>query len=35
MFGTPKPLVSRANLGVLREDSVNIALHGHNPCCPT
>ncbi len=31
MFGTPKPLVSRANLGVLREDSVNIALHGHNP----
>ncbi len=31
MFGTPQPLVSRANLGVLREDSVNIALHGHNP----
>jgi len=31
MFGTPRPVVSRANLGVLREDSVNIALHGHNP----
>lgn len=31
MFGTPRPVVSRANLGVLRENSVNIALHGHNP----
>jgi carbon-monoxide dehydrogenase catalytic subunit len=31
MFGTPKPVLSRANLGVLKEDSVNIALHGHNP----
>ena len=31
LFGTPQPVVSRVNLGVLREDSVNIALHGHNP----
>jgi len=31
LFGTPRPVVSRVNLGVLREDSVNIALHGHNP----
>jgi len=31
LFGTPKPVVSSANLGVLKEDAVNIALHGHNP----
>ena len=31
MFGTPKPVASRVNLGTLRADSVNIALHGHNP----
>jgi carbon-monoxide dehydrogenase catalytic subunit len=31
MFGTPAPLVSTVNLGVLRQDQVNIALHGHNP----
>jgi len=31
LFGTPQPVVSRANLGVLKEDAVNIALHGHNP----
>lgn len=31
LFGTPKPLFSKANLGVLREDSVNIAVHGHVP----
>lgn len=31
IFGTPKPVVSRANLGVLKADAVNIALHGHNP----
>lgn len=31
LFGTPYPVVSRANLGVLRKDAVNIALHGHNP----
>lgn len=31
LFGTPEPVVSRANLGVLKENTVNIALHGHNP----
>ncbi len=31
LFGTPGPAQSRANLGVLRKDAVNIALHGHNP----
>jgi anaerobic carbon-monoxide dehydrogenase catalytic subunit len=31
LFGTPSPVVTAANLGVLREDAVNIALHGHNP----
>ncbi|UCG72974.1 MAG: anaerobic carbon-monoxide dehydrogenase catalytic subunit [Chromatiales bacterium] len=31
MFGTPKPIMSRVNLGTLKADSVNIALHGHNP----
>lgn len=31
LFGTPKPVVTRANLGVLKKDAVNIALHGHNP----
>jgi carbon-monoxide dehydrogenase catalytic subunit len=31
LFGTPKPVISTANLGVLKADGVNIALHGHNP----
>ncbi|MDW7739035.1 MAG: anaerobic carbon-monoxide dehydrogenase catalytic subunit [Bacillota bacterium] len=31
LFGTPSPLSSKANLGVLKPDMVNIALHGHNP----
>jgi carbon-monoxide dehydrogenase catalytic subunit len=31
MFGTPKPTVSRVNLGALKPECVNIALHGHNP----
>ncbi|MBW6463077.1 MAG: anaerobic carbon-monoxide dehydrogenase catalytic subunit [Firmicutes bacterium] len=31
LFGTPKPVNSKANLGVLKADMVNIALHGHNP----
>ncbi len=31
LFGTPKPLKSFANFGVLREDMVNIVVHGHNP----
>jgi carbon-monoxide dehydrogenase catalytic subunit len=31
LFGTPYPLVSEANLGVLKEDMVNIVIHGHEP----
>jgi carbon-monoxide dehydrogenase catalytic subunit len=31
MFGTPQPVVSKVNLGALRPECVNIALHGHNP----
>jgi len=31
LFGTPTPLQSQANLGVLREDQVNIVVHGHEP----
>ena len=31
LFGTPKPVTSSANLGVLKESHVNILLHGHNP----
>ncbi|MBP2302649.1 anaerobic carbon-monoxide dehydrogenase catalytic subunit [Azospirillum picis] len=31
MFGTPQPVVTTANLGVIRKDSVNIAVNGHNP----
>ncbi len=31
MFGTPSPVLSQINLGVLREDEVNIIIHGHEP----
>jgi carbon-monoxide dehydrogenase catalytic subunit/CO dehydrogenase/CO-methylating acetyl-CoA synthase complex beta subunit len=31
LFGTPKMVVSEANLGVLDDGSVNVAVHGHNP----
>ncbi|MDJ0668844.1 MAG: anaerobic carbon-monoxide dehydrogenase catalytic subunit [Desulfobacterales bacterium] len=31
LFGTPYPLVSEANLGVMKEDMVNIIIHGHEP----
>ena len=31
LFGTPTPVQSRANLGVLRDDQVNIIVHGHEP----
>jgi carbon-monoxide dehydrogenase catalytic subunit len=30
IFGTPTPKMSTANLGVLKEDQVNILVHGHN-----
>ncbi|MGQ9584698.1 MAG: anaerobic carbon-monoxide dehydrogenase catalytic subunit [Anaerolineae bacterium] len=31
LFGTPAPLCSSANLGVLKTDEVNIIVHGHEP----
>ncbi len=31
LFGTPSPSVAQINLGVLREDEVNIVIHGHEP----
>jgi carbon-monoxide dehydrogenase catalytic subunit len=31
IFGTPKPGLSEINLGVLKEDQVNILVHGHSP----
>ncbi|MCX7855667.1 MAG: anaerobic carbon-monoxide dehydrogenase catalytic subunit [Anaerolineae bacterium] len=31
LFGTPQPVVTTANMGVLKPDAVNVALHGHNP----
>jgi carbon-monoxide dehydrogenase catalytic subunit len=31
IFGTPKPVVSEANFGVIDPEKVNIVLHGHNP----
>ena len=31
LFGTPYPIRSAANLGVLKEDTVNIIVHGHEP----
>lgn len=31
MFGTPKPVDTEANLGVMKEDEINIIVHGHDP----
>jgi len=31
LFGTPKPTRGTANLGVIKEDEVNIIVHGHEP----
>jgi len=31
LFGEPNPLRSRVNLGVLKEDEVNLIVHGHEP----
>ena len=31
LFGTPEPVRSQVNLGVLKEDHVNIVVHGHEP----
>jgi carbon-monoxide dehydrogenase catalytic subunit len=34
MFGCPVPVASEINLGVLKEDHVNIIIHGHEPLLP-
>ena len=31
LFGTPKPVDSTANIGVMEKDMVNIIVHGHDP----
>ena len=31
LFGTPVPVIGRANLGVLKENEVNVIVHGHEP----
>ncbi len=31
LFGTPTPVRSTANLGVLKENTVNVLVHGHEP----
>jgi carbon-monoxide dehydrogenase catalytic subunit len=34
MFGTPVPVLGAINLGVLKEDQVNVVVHGHEPLLP-
>ncbi len=34
MFGTPVPVLGSINLGVLKEDQVNVIVHGHEPFLP-
>ena len=31
LFGTPSPVAVEVNMGVLKEDQVNIIIHGHEP----
>ena len=31
LFGTPTPVVAGVNMGFLKEDQVNIIIHGHEP----
>ncbi|SFB34042.1 Ni-dependent carbon monoxide dehydrogenase precursor [Acetitomaculum ruminis DSM 5522] len=31
LFGTPKEIETEADLGVIKEDEVNICVHGHDP----
>jgi carbon-monoxide dehydrogenase catalytic subunit len=31
LFGTPSPVAIEVNMGVLKEDQVNIIVHGHEP----
>ncbi len=34
LFGTPVPIVSEVNMGAIKEDHVNIIVHGHEPLLP-
>lgn len=31
LFGSPSPIRSRANIGVMKKDHVNVLVHGHEP----
>jgi anaerobic carbon-monoxide dehydrogenase catalytic subunit len=31
LFGTPAPVLGQANLGVLKDNMVNVVVHGHEP----
>jgi len=31
LFGTPVPILGKVNLGYMKEDTVNIIVHGHEP----
>jgi hydroxylamine reductase (hybrid-cluster protein) len=31
LFGTPAPILGQANLGVIKDDMVNVVVHGHEP----
>jgi carbon-monoxide dehydrogenase catalytic subunit len=31
LFGTPAPILGQANLGVLKDEMVNVVVHGHEP----
>src|SRR5512135_2468887 len=31
LFGTPAPILGQANLGVIKNDMVNVVVHGHEP----
>jgi carbon-monoxide dehydrogenase catalytic subunit len=34
LFGNPVPILGKINLGVLKEDQVNLVMHGHEPLLP-
>lgn len=31
LFGTPMPVASKSNFGALKDDEVNVVIHGHEP----
>ena len=34
LFGNPVPVLGKINLGVLKQDEVNVVVHGHEPLLP-